>query len=591
MKRRIVTAGLFLVLGCTGEASAPHDDHEPEVSVSGTGLAEQWTREGDHLVSPPLDLEEPAVRVAAMLTLSSRDDDAEDLLEAAGSDGEWLPLERVFGEEELAVVRADLSRGSKSVRLRVPVAAAERIALLTFTASNPEMDESAEIDSSSRGLAADLANAGILPRSAWGARARRCSTNDRAKVRMAIHHSVTGRLSGGAFEPVLRQIQSFHMDGRGYCDVGYHFFVTADGRVWEARDVGTVGGHSYNYNGGNIGIVFVGCFDSSGTCNNLGGRDVPEAMMAGAARAIRTLSQRHGIAIDADRSKGPGQQPYQQTACPGDSLRGRLEELRNRARNAGNAPPPPPPPPAAHPPRDATAACGLVGSNELLARGARMKSCNGLYDLVHQTDGNVVLYNTWSGSAVWSTGTHGRATSIFIMQHDGNLVLYAPGGAALWSSGTHGRYGAFLGVQDDGNVVIYAPGAVWSTNTVGAGGTPPPPPGTCGALVPDRALGVNDSLTSCSGRYLLVHQGDGNVVLYNTANGSALWATGTNGRATSTFVMQGDGNLVLYGPGGAALWSSGTHGNLGAWLAVQDDGNAVIYTGNRPLFATGTAGR
>jgi hypothetical protein len=67
---------------------------------------------------------------------------------------------------------------------------------------------------------------------------------------------------------------------------------------------------------------------------------------------------------------------------------------------------------------------------------------------------------------VWSTGTHGRATTGLIMQGDGNFVLYN-GARALWASGTHGRPGSSLAVQDDGNVVIYAPGprAVWSTQT------------------------------------------------------------------------------------------------------------------------------
>jgi hypothetical protein len=54
---------------------------------------------------------------------------------------------------------------------------------------------------------------------------------------------------------------------------------------------------------------------------------------------------------------------------------------------------------------------------------------------------------------------------------------------------------------------------------------------------------------------LIAHQNDGNVVVYS--NGRGVWATGTNGRATTRLVFQGDGNLVLFGPNGV-VWNSGT---------------------------------
>src|SRR3990172_9757255 len=96
----------------------------------------------------------------------------------------------------------------------------------------------------------------------------------------------------------------------------------------------------------------------------------------------------------------------------------------------------------------------------------------------------------------------------------------------------------------------------------------------CGALNPGESLAPGQAVTTCNGRGQLIHQGDGNVVFYDEAG--ALWATGTNGSATSTLSMQHDGHLVLYGPGDSPLWHTQTHGNPGAWLAVQDDCNLVI---------------
>ena len=107
----------------------------------------------------------------------------------------------------------------------------------------------------------------------------------------------------------------------------------------------------------------------------------------------------------------------------------------------------------------------------------------------------------------------------------------------------------------------------------------------CGALRPGESLAPGQSVSNCTGTGRLIHQADGNIVFYDQAG--ALWATGTDGRATSTLVMQGDGNLVLYGTDGTAPWHTGTHGNPGAWLAVQDDGNLVIYSATESvLWAT-----
>jgi len=114
------------------------------------------------------------------------------------------------------------------------------------------------------------------------------------------------------------------------------------------------------------------------------------------------------------------------------------------------------------------------------------------------------------------------------------------------------------------------------------------PHGDCGVLPAGKALGINESLTSCDGRFTLVQQDDGNLVLYEVGGG-ALWATGTYKTDASVAIMQDDGNLVVYNPEGTPLWDSGTWGNPGAWLAVQDDGNLVIYT-SKAIWASGTDG-
>jgi alpha-tubulin suppressor-like RCC1 family protein len=100
---------------------------------------------------------------------------------------------------------------------------------------------------------------------------------------------------------------------------------------------------------------------------------------------------------------------------------------------------------------------------------------------------------------------------------------------------------------------------------------------TCGVLSGGETLSMNQSNASCDGRYTLLTQTDGNVVLYGPTG--AVWATHIGGPG-NRLVMQGDGNLVVYTPSNQALWSSGTAGNPGARLAIQNNGNLVIYSRN-----------
>lgn len=106
-------------------------------------------------------------------------------------------------------------------------------------------------------------------------------------------------------------------------------------------------------------------------------------------------------------------------------------------------------------------------------------------------------------------------------------------------------------------------------------------------LVRSDATGLSQ-LLSANGKYQLILQPDGNLVLYRSHDHKALWATGTNGKAVKNAVMQSDGNFVLYGFN-EPLWASNTNNKPGSFLVMQDDGNAVIYVPGPPVWATNTA--
>jgi parallel beta-helix repeat protein len=115
------------------------------------------------------------------------------------------------------------------------------------------------------------------------------------------------------------------------------------------------------------------------------------------------------------------------------------------------------------------------------------------------------------------------------------------------------------------------------------------PPTECGWLFADQGLIPGQSHYSCDGRFRLVLQNDGNLVLYQ--DGMPLWATNTVGQRSAEVIMQGDGNFVLYDMAGRALWASNTPGHPGARCAIQNDGNLVVYdTSGIPLWASDTGG-
>jgi subtilase family serine protease len=230
---------------------------------------------------------------------------------------------------------------------------------------------------------------------------------------------------------------------------------------------------------------------------------------------------------------------------------------------------------------------GGINEGTTLKPGQAVYSASRNHQLLMQGDGNLVLYNTTNGAAVWNSRTYGNAGAYAVFQNDGNFVVYSANGAVLWYSATYGQSGSqHLSVQDDGNMVIYQSFVpVFATAT----GTSSYAISASGSAVWNGGvvLSSGQSFTSGNGANVLIMQGDGNLVLLR--QGVPIWNTGTYGHSGAFGVMQGDGNLVVYSPAGAPLWNSGTGGNSGATAYIQDDGNVVIYT-QRPSWSSNTAG-
>jgi hypothetical protein len=242
---------------------------------------------------------------------------------------------------------------------------------------------------------------------------------------------------------------------------------------------------------------------------------------------------------------------------------------------------------------DGVGGAHFFGKNQLAAGDVLMPnqyiaSSDLQFALILQNDGNLVLYGG-GYRPLWATNTGGRVVKDTAMQTDGNLVLYGPSGNVVWASGTGGRGPSHLQLQDDGNAVIYkdAGGSTWATNTGGHttytynGGD---------RLNAGSVLTPGRYLRSSDGRYALLMQADGNLVLYGPGY-HVLWATNTGGHPGGDATVQADGNFVLYA-GGNAIWTSYTGGRGSSYLVMQSDGNAVVYKdAGGSTWASYTTGR
>jgi N-acetylmuramoyl-L-alanine amidase len=124
--------------------------------------------------------------------------------------------------------------------------------------NQPEEDERRE------GVANEiLARLRIIKREEWNAEPPKKNLEPDWDYRwVTVHHSGYGLWHPTPTTP--RAIRDFHEGGdRDWDDIGYHYCVGIDGRIYEGRRLVYKGAHVKHNNTGKIGIVCLGNFDSA----------------------------------------------------------------------------------------------------------------------------------------------------------------------------------------------------------------------------------------------------------------------------------------------------------------------------------------
>lgn len=70
---------------------------------------------------------------------------------------------------------------------------------------------------------------------------------------IAVHCTATPE----GVDKSVQKIREEHI-AQGWSDIGYHYVITRDGKIYPGRDVDLVGSHVAGYNSNSIGVVYVG---------------------------------------------------------------------------------------------------------------------------------------------------------------------------------------------------------------------------------------------------------------------------------------------------------------------------------------------
>lgn len=163
---------------------------------------------------------------------------------------------------------------------------------------------------------------GVVPRVTWaGGAAVPSLMNRMLPIRhVTVHHDamlfVGSSESDGRAR--LESIRRAHRE-KGWGDIGYHFAIDRQGRIYEGRPLSWQGAHVRDHNEGNIGIVLLGNFEV---------QDPTAAQLAAMQRHVAVVTDRFRVPATSIHSHR--EWPGAATLCPGRRLQGRIDEMRRR---------------------------------------------------------------------------------------------------------------------------------------------------------------------------------------------------------------------------------------------------------------------
>lgn len=105
----------------------------------------------------------------------------------------------------------------------------------------------------------------------------------------------------------VETIKKWHIEGRGWSDIGYHFYIDINGKIQKGRDIAKIGAHCKGQNRNSIGLCYCGGVEADGkTPKDTRTDEQKDALLA----VLRTLKAMYPEAIIHSHND------YANKACP-----------------------------------------------------------------------------------------------------------------------------------------------------------------------------------------------------------------------------------------------------------------------------------
>ena len=138
---------------------------------------------------------------------------------------------------------------------------------------------------------------------------------------VVLHHTYAPTAAQYKGAATWKAIRNYHVDNRGWSDIGYHVGIGPDGSIWTLRPAERSGAHVLNRNAHTLGVAIVGNFDTEDPLKN----GLPTA-----AAVFRMALEVYKLPVGAVRFH----REFQPKSCPGKLVG--LAEFRQMVAGAAS---------------------------------------------------------------------------------------------------------------------------------------------------------------------------------------------------------------------------------------------------------------
>lgn len=264
----------------------------PQEVPEGAVLADEPVA-GGRVLTDPIDLGPHQTLGLTWQDAGADEIDVQMRSRTADAWGPWVELERADDAPDAGTTDAERAEGARAATDPVWLGDAAQVQL-SFSASpadvptdlslllvgSPEEEPLATapaaagdepgfaaLETTDATAVAALPGRRIISRAEWGAPRQVCTPDVAATLTHVVLHHTAGSNAYSTVAQAMQQLRNdalYHINGRGWCDIGYNFVVDKWGNIYEGRagsgDRPVIGVHAGGFNTRSLGISMLGTY-------------------------------------------------------------------------------------------------------------------------------------------------------------------------------------------------------------------------------------------------------------------------------------------------------------------------------------------